>query len=85
LDALLSLLVLFVLIIIVFSVLFSFIPLRLWIAALAAGVRIGIITLIGMRLRRVVPHKVVEPLIKATKAGLHLNVNKLEGHYLAGR
>ncbi|NLL21532.1 MAG: UPF0365 family protein, partial [Firmicutes bacterium] len=58
LDALLPLLVLFVLIIIVFSVLFSFIPLRLWIAALAAGVRIGIITLIGMRLRRVVPHKV---------------------------
>ncbi len=78
------LLVLFVLFIIAFSVLFSFIPLRLWIAALASGVRVGIVTLIGMRLRRVVPHRVVEPLIKATKAGLQLNVNKLEGHYLAG-
>jgi uncharacterized protein YqfA (UPF0365 family) len=80
----LPLLVLIVLVFVALSVLFSFIPLRLWIAALAAGVKIGIITLIGMRLRRVVPLKVVEPLIKATKAGLELNVNKLEGHYLAG-
>ncbi len=83
-EELLPLLVLIVLVIIGFSVIFSFIPLRLWIAALAAGVRIGIVTLIGMRLRRVVPSRVVEPLIKATKAGLELNVNKLEGHYLAG-
>ncbi len=83
-DGTLPFLVLLVFIIIGFSILFSFIPLRLWIAALAAGVRISIVTLIGMRLRRVIPAKVVEPLIKATKAGLELNVNKLEGHYLAG-
>lgn len=83
-DGLLPFLMLLVLVIIGFSVLFSFIPLRLWIAALAAGVRISIVTLIGMRLRRVIPARVVEPLIKATKAGLELNVNKLEGHYLAG-
>ena len=81
---LMTLLIPLVLVIVFISVVFSFIPLRLWIAALAAGVRIGIITLVGMRLRRVVPAKVVEPLIKATKAGLALNVNKLEGHYLAG-
>ena len=66
------------------SIVFSFVPLGLWIAALAAGVRIGIVTLIGMRLRRVIPARVVNPLIKATKAGLDLNVDKLEGHYLAG-
>lgn len=84
LGNLLPLLFTVVIIIIAFSVVFSFIPLRLWIAALAAGVRVGLVTLIGMRLRRVVPSKVVEPLIKATKAGLHLNVNNLEGHYLAG-
>ncbi|MDD3655854.1 MAG: flotillin-like protein FloA [Atribacterota bacterium] len=77
-------LVMVFLIIIAFSIIFSFIPLRLWIAALAAGVRVGLMNLIGMRLRRVIPSKVVEPLIKATKAGLDLNVNKLEGHYLAG-
>jgi uncharacterized protein YqfA (UPF0365 family) len=66
------------------SIVFSFVPLGLWIAALAAGVRIGIVTLIGMRLRRVIPARIVNPLIKATKAGLDLNVDKLEGHYLAG-
>ena len=82
--SLLPFLVMVFLIVVVFSVIFSFIPLRLWIAALAAGVRVSLINLIGMRLRRVVPSKVVEPLIKATKAGLNVNVNNLESHYLAG-
>ncbi len=63
---------------------FKFIPIGLWISALAAGVKVGIFTLIGMRLRRVVPTKVVNPLIKAEKAGLSLPINKLEAHYLAG-
>ncbi len=66
------------------SVIFSFIPVGLWISAQAAGVRIGIFTMVGMRLRRVVPSVVVKPLIKATKAGLDLDANKLEGHTLAG-
>jgi len=72
------------LIIIFLAVLFSFIPLGLWISALAARVPVGIFALIGMRLRRVIPAKIVSPLIKATKAGLDLSVNKLEGHFLAG-
>lgn len=66
------------------ALLFSFVPVRLWIAALAANVRIGIFSLIGMKLRRVVPASVVNPLIKATKAGIELPINKLEAHYLAG-
>lgn len=37
-----------------------------------------------MRLRRVVPSKIVNPLVKATKAGIDLPINKLEAHYLAG-
>jgi len=81
---LLPVLVIVVIVVVAFSVVFSFIPLRLWIAAISAGVPLRIVTLIGMRLRRVVPAKVVEPLIKATKAGIDLDVNKLEGHYLAG-
>ena len=72
------------LIIIVIAVIFSFVPIGLWISALAAKVPVGIFALIGMRLRRVAPVKIVVPLIKATKAGLDLNVNKLEGHFLAG-
>lgn len=72
------------LVIIVVAVLFTFVPIALWISALAAGVRIGIFTLVGMRLRRVIPSRVISPLIKAEKAGLNLTVNQLESHYLAG-
>ncbi len=72
------------LIFIVIAVLFSFIPVGLWISALAAGVRVGIFTLIGMRLRRVPPAQIVNPLIKADKAGINISENQLEAHYLAG-
>ncbi len=63
---------------------FKFVPIALWISALAANVHVGIFTLVGMRLRRVVPAKIINPLIKATKAGIELPINKLEAHYLAG-
>ncbi|OEH93736.1 hypothetical protein BFG57_11710 [Bacillus solimangrovi] len=72
------------LIIIVLAVLFTFVPVMLWISALAAGVRVSIFTLIGMRLRRVIPSRVINPLIKAHKAGIPVNTNQLESHYLAG-
>ena len=70
--------------IIALSIILTFIPLGLWISALAAGVKIGIFTLIGMRLRRVIPSRIVNPLIKATKGGLSVSVDKLEAHHLAG-
>ncbi|KMK93855.1 flotillin-like protein FloA [Rossellomorea marisflavi] len=70
--------------IIILSILFTFVPVMLWISALAAGVRISIFTLIGMRLRRVIPSRVINPLIKAHKAGLQVSINQLESHYLAG-
>lgn len=60
------------------------VPLGLWVSALAAGVNVGIFTLVGMRLRRVNPSQIVMSLIKANKAGLDVNVNQLEAHYLAG-
>lgn len=63
---------------------FSFVPIGLWISSIAANVKVSIFNLIGMRLRRVVPSRIVLPLIKATKAGLGLHVNQLEAHYLAG-
>ncbi|KKI88564.1 hypothetical protein WQ54_30690 [Bacillus sp. SA1-12] len=66
------------------GIFFTFVPIALWISALAAGVRISIFTLIGMRLRRVIPSRVVNPLIKAHKAGLDVTTNQLESHYLAG-
>lgn len=66
------------------SVFFTFVPIMLWISALAAGVKVGIFTLVGMRLRRVIPARVINPLVKAVKAGIELNTNQLESHYLAG-
>lgn len=71
-------------VVIVAALFFHFVPLGLWISALAAGVNVGIFTLIGMRLRRVSPSKIVLLLVKANKAGLSVNVNQLEAHYLAG-
>jgi uncharacterized protein YqfA (UPF0365 family) len=72
------------LVILVVTVFFSFVPLGLWISSLAAGVNVGIFTLVGMRLRRVAPNRIVNPLIKARKGGINVTVNQLEAHYLAG-
>ena len=76
----------FTIVLIVFFILIlqHFVPIGLWISALAAGVHISIFDLIGMRLRRVPPRVIVLPLVKGSKAGLEVNVNQLEAHYLAG-
>ena len=66
------------------SLFFSFVPLGLWISARASGVRIGVFQLVAMRVRKVVPSRIVNPMIKATKAGLQVPINKLEAHLLAG-
>lgn len=63
---------------------FTFIPVGLWVTAFFSGVSIKLSTLIGMRLRRVVPSHIVNPLIKATKAGLDMDIEEMEAHYLAG-
>ena len=77
-------LIFLVLIIVGLVILFSFIPLRLWLAARFAGVVIGIFSLIGMRIRRVPPKLIVQAQISATKAGLNISTNELETHFLAG-
>ena len=76
--------VLIFVILIAIIVFLSFVPLNLWISALASGVHVSIFTLVGMRIRRVSPAKIVAPLIKAEKAGLHMEISKMEAHYLAG-
>lgn len=73
-----------VLVIVLLSIFFTMVPIGLWITAFFSGVKIKLGNLIGMRLRRVVPSRIINPLIKATKAGLDVNVNELEAHYLAG-
>ena len=69
---------------ILISIIMWAVPVRLWIEANTASVRVGIGSLIGMRLRKVSPPAIVRPLITATKAGLDLDINELEAHYLAG-
>lgn len=67
-----------------FIILFNFIPIGLWISAVAAGVKVSLPSLVAMRLRRVPPNQIILPLIKADKAGIEVNQNGLEAHYLAG-
>ena len=73
-----------VLILIFVSIFLSFVPIGLWVTAFFSGVKIRISELIGMKLRRVKPSRIVRPAIKATKAGLNLEIASLEAHYLAG-
>ena len=76
--------VLIVAIVVIVIVFLGFVPLGLWVSALASGVHVSIFTLIGMKIRRVSPSKIVGPLIKAEKAGLNMEISKMEAHYLAG-
>ena len=69
---------------IVLSIFFRFIPVGLWVTALASGVRVSFATLFGMRFRKVNPSHIVMPLIQANKAGIKPNINALEAHYLSG-
>ncbi|MDD3154458.1 MAG: flotillin-like protein FloA [Victivallaceae bacterium] len=79
---------LLVLLIVVFCIVawlfLIFIPVRHWIAAVFAGVRVSIFSLIGMRLRRVPPQLIVDALIQARKAGIPVTSDVLEAHFLAG-
>ena len=60
------------------------IPLGLWFNALLNGVRVSLLQLILMRWRKVPPGIIVNAMITGTKAGIPLNRDQLEAHYLAG-
>ena len=64
---------------------FYFVPIGLWVTAFFSGVKVSIFRdLVGMRLRKVPPSPIIKAQITATKAGLGLDIGKLEAHYLAG-
>ncbi len=71
-------------IILFFLILFTVVPVGLWVSAIAAGVKVSLISLVAMRLRRVPPHRIILPLIKADKAGIDVSQDQLEAHFLAG-
>ena len=74
----------FIFVVLLLILFFYFIPVQLWITALASGVRVSLISLVGMRLRKIPPSLIVNTLINARKAGLDVNTDMLETHYLAG-
>ncbi|MBS4058354.1 MAG: flotillin-like protein FloA [Bacteroidetes bacterium] len=64
--------------------LFYFIPVGLWFTALVSGVRVSLLQLVLMRWRKVPPSLIVNSMIAATKAGIKLERDDLEAHFLAG-
>ncbi|MCK6623128.1 MAG: flotillin-like protein FloA [Calditrichaceae bacterium] len=77
-------LLIFVVAIFLIFMFFYFIPIQLWITAVASRVKVSLVSLIGMRLRKIAPSLIVNVLINARKAGLDVNTDMLETHYLAG-
>ncbi len=74
-----------VLVVLAFLMLLYFVPIRLWITAIFSGVKLKLFRdLVGMRLRRVQPDRIVKPLITAHKAGIGVQTPELEAHFLAG-
>ena len=71
-------------VVILAAVFFRYVPLGLWINARASGAGVRIVSLIGMRFRRISPQKIVNAYIKARKAGLNVTTDMLETHFLAG-
>lgn len=65
-------------------ILFYLVPVGVWFNAQVSGVRISLLQLILMRWRKVPPTLIVQAMIMATKAGLSININELEAHFLAG-
>ncbi|MGX7108373.1 flotillin-like protein FloA [Facklamia miroungae] len=76
--------IIILLLIFLISVFLRFVPIGLWVTAYFSGAKVSIGDLIGMRLRRVKPAYIVNPLIKATKAGVPITTDQLEAHFLAG-
>jgi len=71
-------------VVVIFILFSSVIPVGLWVSAVMSGVKVPISSLIGMRLRKVRPERIIKPLIKGTKAGLDISLNQLESHFLSG-
>lgn len=59
------------------------VPVGLWFTALISGVHVSLVQLILMRWRKVPPGIIVNAMITGAKAGIPLNRDELEAHYLA--
>ena len=82
-GATVMILVLLLLAVVLVLVFLRYVPLGLWVRALSSGVKVKVSALIGMRLRRISPHRLVDTLIMVRKAGLDITLDQLEKHLLA--
>jgi uncharacterized protein YqfA (UPF0365 family) len=71
-----------VILLIIFAVLFQFIG--LYIRARVSGAKVGLVDLMGMRLRKVNALAIVNARIQASRAGLDVSTREMESHVLAG-
>lgn len=70
--------------IIIFAIGSYFFPFGLWLSAIASGLHVGPFKLIGMRIRKISPYDIITPAIMLDKAGIKIDLDSLESHYLAG-
>ena len=75
--------ILLAIVVVIFLSLFFYF-LKVWVRAWMSGAYISILNLVGMKLRNVPPTLIVDARIRAVKAGLPLNTDQLEAHFLAG-
>ncbi|MCL5270749.1 MAG: flotillin-like protein FloA [bacterium] len=80
----LFLFILLVAILLFASFILYIVPVRLYIAARAARVPISLAALVGMRLRRIPPSEIIDPLTMAVQAGLDITHGQLESLWLSG-
>ncbi len=71
-------------IIFVLLIVFWLLPIPLWLSAKFANVHVSLLQLVFMRFRRVPPSVIVNAMVTATKAGIPVERDLLEAHYLAG-
>lgn len=72
-----------ILIVVVVIAFFAIVPISIWFRALVSGAPISMGKLVGMRLRKIKIVMIVEAYITGKKAGLNININELETHYMA--
>lgn len=72
-----------VLIVLAIILFFVMVPISIWFRALVSGAPISMAKLVGMRLRKIKIAMIVDAYITGKKAGLNININELETHYMA--
>lgn len=79
-----SWIVIAVLSIVLLWIILYYVPVGLWFYAIISDAKVGLLQLVFMRWRKVPPTVIVSSMVESTKAGLRLDANELEAHYLAG-